>query len=78
MQHSSYCPDDIYKKLKDGSLGYTLDARFETSYFIKQRLLDYPSVNPPVRIFMKAGIPPPVALEAHENSSDPENSRRIQ
>jgi hypothetical protein len=78
MQHSSHCPDDIYEKLNDGSLGYTLDAMFETNYFIKQRLLDYPSVNPPVRIFMKAGIPPPVALEAYRNSLTHENSRRIQ
>lgn len=57
MQHSSFCPEDLYDRLHDGSLGYGLASVFETKSLVKQQLLDYPSVNPPVRIFVKTGTP---------------------
>jgi 4-amino-4-deoxy-L-arabinose transferase-like glycosyltransferase len=55
MQHSSLCPVDLYELLNDGSLGYELASMFETKPRVKRQLLDYPSVNPPVRIFKKIG-----------------------
>lgn len=54
---SGSCPPEIYRRLDDGSLNYRLSARFETPALIpwvRRPSLDYPTVNPPIRIFAAA------------------------
>jgi hypothetical protein len=51
------CPPDIYQGLLNGSLGYHLVANFQTPTLLpwtRRPSIDYPVVNPPVRIFMLA------------------------
>jgi hypothetical protein len=53
-------PPRIYEMLMDGSLGYRLAARFETPRLLpwaRRPDLDYPTVNPPILLFMPAGDP---------------------
>lgn len=48
------CPPEIYRRLRDGSIGYSLAARFERPAllpWIRRPALDYPVVNPPILIF---------------------------
>jgi hypothetical protein len=48
------CPPQIYSELLGGSLGYRLAAQFETSSllaWVRRPSIDYPVVNPPIRIF---------------------------
>lgn len=55
MLYSLTCPTDIYEGLLEGRFGYHLAAYFETPALISwigRPVLDYPSVNPPIRIFM--------------------------
>lgn len=52
------CPPEIVRRLHDGSLGYVPAARFETPAllpWVRRPQLDYPSVNPPILIFQRAG-----------------------
>jgi len=57
MEHSRSCPEEFIKRVKDGSLGYGLAAAFKSRSSIRRQLLDYPSVNPAVRIFIKKSVP---------------------
>lgn len=54
--HSGWCPPAFYQGLHDGTLGYTFAARFETPSLIRRQLLDYPTVNPPIEIFVRSGL----------------------
>jgi hypothetical protein len=52
------CPPRIYQGLLDGSLGYHLAADFQTPSLLpwaRRPSIDYPVVNPPIRIFALAG-----------------------
>jgi hypothetical protein len=54
--HSMSCPPLLYQRLLDGSIGYYLVAEFQTrpvTPWLKQPGLDYPVVNPPIRIFKR-------------------------
>jgi hypothetical protein len=58
LPYSASCPPEIYEGLLDGSLGYRLAAMFETPAlmpWVRRPSLDYPSVNPPIRIFVRNG-----------------------
>lgn len=51
------CPPEIYRRLRDGSIGYSLAAQFERPAlfpWIRRPALDYPVVNPPILIFERA------------------------
>jgi hypothetical protein len=53
--YSATCPPQIYEALHDGSIGYRLAAHFETPSllgWVRRPALDYPTVNPPIRIFV--------------------------
>lgn len=61
VPHNITCPPEIYRGLLDGALGYRLAAQFETPPllpWVRRPRLDYPSVNPPVRIFSPVAAPP--------------------
>jgi hypothetical protein len=48
------CPPELCDGMLDGSLGFTLEARFRTEplfTWLKLPPLDYPTVNPPIHIF---------------------------
>ncbi|MGH9795270.1 MAG: hypothetical protein ACRD5G_10885, partial [Candidatus Acidiferrales bacterium] len=50
------CPPEVYRGLSEGAYGYRLAAAFETPPllpWVRRPKLDYPSVNPPVRIFSR-------------------------
>ncbi len=52
--YSGFCPPQIYDALEHGTLGYHLVAYFQTPRLIPwlpEPELDYPVVNPPIRIF---------------------------
>ena len=51
--HSAYCPEEIYRELQSGSLGYRLAAHFKTDSMVTRQILDYPTVNPPIQIFVR-------------------------
>ena len=56
MPHNITCPPEIYQSLLDGSIGYRLVRHFQTPPLIpwvRRPPLDYPSVNPPIRIFAR-------------------------
>lgn len=53
MPHSGACPGTFYEALDDGTLGYRPVASFHAPSLVEHRLLDYPSVNPPVRVFAR-------------------------
>jgi hypothetical protein len=57
LPHSRDCPEEIYRGLLDGRLGYTLAAYFPPVSLLPDGWrppLDYPTVAPPVRIFVPA------------------------
>jgi hypothetical protein len=57
VPYSRACPTRVYQGLQDGSLGYKLNAFFQTpSLFpwLRRPELDYPVVNPPIHIFSPA------------------------
>ena len=50
------CPPPILDALRDGSLGYSQVAQFETPAlfpWVLRPALDYPTVNPPIRIYAR-------------------------
>ncbi len=47
-------PDHVYKALADGSLGYEKAAYFKTDSLVKRQILDYPTVNPPIEVFVRS------------------------
>jgi hypothetical protein len=54
---SATCPPEILAALEDGRLGYSQAARFQTQTllpWVRRPALDYPTVNPPIRIFVRA------------------------
>lgn len=53
MEHGRTCSEQFFKNLQDGSLGYGSAAQFRTRPLIRKQLLDYPSVNPPIRIYVR-------------------------
>ncbi|HEX7070088.1 MAG TPA: glycosyltransferase family 39 protein [Rhodothermales bacterium] len=58
VEHAHSCPEPIFQDLLAGSLGYRLAARFETPRLLPWLVrppLDYPTVNPPIRIFELVG-----------------------
>ena len=57
VPYNASCPPAVYEGLLDGSLGYRLAAYLETPKlfpWVRRPALDYPSVNPPIRIFARA------------------------
>jgi hypothetical protein len=57
VPYSGSCHPSIYAALRDGSLGYREAAHFQTPPLIpwvRRPALDYPVVNPPIRIFAPA------------------------
>jgi hypothetical protein len=60
VPHNITCPPEIYRGLLEGTLGYQLAAQFEPPPllpWVRRPRLDYPSVNPPVRIFSRLAAP---------------------
>jgi hypothetical protein len=57
LPHSALCPRPVYAALLTGSAGYRLSAEFETPMLLpswfRRPPLDYPTVAPPVRIFVR-------------------------
>ncbi|MFN2399251.1 MAG: ArnT family glycosyltransferase [Gemmatimonadaceae bacterium] len=54
--HGAACPPEIYSDLLSGAAGYRLAAYFETPRlfsWLRRPELDYPTVNPPIRIFQR-------------------------
>jgi hypothetical protein len=52
--HSRSCPPEIYRRLNDGSLGYSQVAFFQSPRlfpWLSRPDLDYPTVNPPIRVY---------------------------
>lgn len=56
VDYSARCPVEVYLALSQGTIGYRLARRFQAPALITRRLLDYPSVNPPVQIFLRADL----------------------
>lgn len=59
--HHHTLPPDTFKDLEAGRLGYTRVALFQTPplvSFIERPRLDYPMVNPPIRIYAPTGAQP--------------------
>jgi 4-amino-4-deoxy-L-arabinose transferase-like glycosyltransferase len=46
-------PEDAERRLVNGSLGYRLAAKFKTRSIVNSDKLDYPTVNPPIQIFVR-------------------------
>jgi hypothetical protein len=70
---SASCPEEVYQRLVDGSLGYREVASFETPRlfpWLPRPALDYPTVNPPIRIFAVE-----TQLGARPASAAPETDR---
>lgn len=52
--HTASCPPAVYRALEAGTMGYRKAAFFETAPllpFVRRPALDYPVVNPPIRIY---------------------------
>jgi hypothetical protein len=49
----AFFPADAERGLVDGSLGYRLAASFKTPSLVNSNKLDYPTVNPIIRIFVR-------------------------
>ena len=58
-QRSTFLPEDIYARLKNGTLGYRLAGQFETRPLRGSWLRQFPYVNPPVQVF--EAVPKPAA-----------------
>ncbi len=71
MEHSRSCPEEFIRRVKDGTLGYGLAAGFKTRSLNRRQLLDYPSVNPAVRIFAKKSVPEKVRVVGAPADDDP-------
>ncbi len=57
-EHSNYCPPGVYAVFQDGTNGYWLGKFFQTPPlfpWLSRPSLDYPTVNPPIRIFIRDG-----------------------
>jgi hypothetical protein len=58
MEHSADCPPEVYAALVEGSAGYRLAAYFAPDSLwprpVARPRLDNPSVDPPVRIFVRS------------------------
>jgi 4-amino-4-deoxy-L-arabinose transferase-like glycosyltransferase len=58
---SATCPPAIAEGLRDGRYGYRLVEKFETPpllSWVRRPALDYPAVNPPIRIYARASAGP--------------------
>lgn len=56
--HAASCPPAVYRSLEAGTLGYRRVALFQTPAlipFLRRPELDYPVVNPPIRIYERTG-----------------------
>ena len=56
VDHNISCPPHVYESLLEGVVGYELAAKFHTRPLLpwyRKRRLDYPTVNPPIRIFAR-------------------------
>jgi len=56
IPHNHYCPPKIYDGLVRGTIGYQLAALFKTPRlfpWLPKPQLDYPTVNPTIRIFVR-------------------------
>lgn len=56
--YSATCPPRVFADLQNGALGYVLTRQFETPALFpwaRRPALDYPVVNPPIRIYMQRG-----------------------
>lgn len=59
--YAASCPPAVFAALMDGSLGYEEGAYFETPPllpWVRRPDLDYPTVNPPIRIFVPVSAAP--------------------
>jgi hypothetical protein len=50
-QRSTFLPEEIYRRLKNGTLGFRLAERFETRPLRATWLRYFPYLNPPVQVF---------------------------
>jgi hypothetical protein len=55
--HPRRFPADVYRRLRDDSLRYRLAASFKTPSLLERQRLDYPTVNPPVEIYVPVAVP---------------------
>ncbi len=58
VPHSHTLPPALYQSLLSGGAGYRLVAQFQTARFLPwlpRPSLDYPTVNPPIRVFGRSG-----------------------
>jgi 4-amino-4-deoxy-L-arabinose transferase-like glycosyltransferase len=58
--YTASCPPAIFRALEAGTLGYRPAAMFETPplvRFVQRPALDYPVVNPPIRIYERTASP---------------------
>jgi hypothetical protein len=81
VPHSASCPPEIYQGLLDGSLGYQQAAYFETLSllpWVQRPKLDYPSVNPPIRIFVPAAQALEVDISGMERVQASRPSSQVQ
>jgi hypothetical protein len=65
VPHSATCPPAVYRALEDGAAGYQLAATFHAAPLLpwaRRPALDYPSVNPPIRIYQRAEASPAAAV----------------
>jgi hypothetical protein len=53
-ERSASCAQEVYQGLQDGTSGYRLAARFHSPHCVHWQLLDFPCVNPPVQVFVRA------------------------
>jgi hypothetical protein len=54
--HNASCPPEVFRGLEEGRYGYERAAMFRTEPilpWLPRPNLDYPSVNPPIRIFLR-------------------------
>jgi len=61
--HTASCPPAVYRALEAGTIGYRRVAFFETAPllpFVRRPALDYPVVNPPIRIYERIDAGPGV------------------
>jgi hypothetical protein len=66
MEHSAYCPTGLYRYLLEGKGEYRPVAYFPArslfSGILKRPRMDYPSVSPAVRIFVRRDLPEAAAV----------------
>jgi hypothetical protein len=59
VPHNFTCPPEVFRGLIDGRFGYKLAGVFETPQlltWVRRPALDYPSVNPPIHIFVRKDL----------------------